>query len=97
MNVHHVRWLYHSKGISPEGRALHELSLKYNLKQLVREPTRFNPDHLLDLVLTDMPNSISVKVSPKIRDHAAIITTLKHSVPKTSTHYREYFVFKEAN
>ena len=48
MNVHHIRWLKHSRENSPEGIALQEFSSKFGFKQCVREPTR--GIYLLDLI-----------------------------------------------
>ena len=48
MNVHERTWLRYSNGTSLEGRELQNMSVVHGLEQLIREPTRLNPDHLLD-------------------------------------------------
>ena len=53
MNVHKRRWLLHSARDSVEGWELKSMCRELGLKQMVSSPTRYN--HLLDLVLTDLP------------------------------------------
>ena len=79
INVHHVRWLYFSNRIAPEGRELCKLCGEYGLRECVREPTREN--HLLDLVLTDMDTAVACEVLPEISDHRVILATLQLSAP----------------
>ena len=79
MNVHHERWLRHSTGTSAEGRALFNVVAELGLKQQVKEPTRFQPNHLLDLVLTDMV-VVRCEVLPKIADHAVVAVEVEWQV-----------------
>jgi len=94
LNVHHVQWLYHSTGVTTEGKLLHKVCLQHGLRQLVKEPTRIN--NLLDLVLTDLDDVNSV-VLPQIGDHSAVLTTVKLATPEKATHTRTFYVFSKAN
>eukprot|EP00973_Karenia_brevis_P035304 4868915-Karenia_brevis.AAC.1 len=58
-NVHEESWLRFSAGTSPEGRELHEITVEYGMQQYVNEPTR--ESYLLDLVLSDMGDSVTTK------------------------------------
>ena len=51
LNCHHARWLYHSAGVSTEGRALHRFCMENGFQEFVKQPTR--QSYLLDLVLSD--------------------------------------------
>ena len=68
MNVHHERWLG-SRTSSPAGEALRLVCSDRGLKQLVRGPTH-EAGNRLDLVLTTMPDAVSVCVGHKVTDIA---------------------------
>ena len=55
VNVHSKRWLMHSSGETLERTRLQEICQDEGLKQIVQDPTR--KEYLLDLVMTDIPNS----------------------------------------
>ena len=55
LNVHNERWLRHSNANNAEGTALKAACDETGLKQIVTQPTR--EEHLLDLVLTNMPDA----------------------------------------
>ena len=65
------RWLAYSDGNTREAEMMRDMCLKNELRQLVREPTRY--ENLLDLVLTDI-ESASVFVSSKVADHSVVTT-----------------------
>ena len=71
LNVHARRWLRYSSGESAEGEALHDFACRFGLKQLVKEPTREDPDNLLDVALTDVERT-TCTVLPRIADHKLI-------------------------
>ena len=71
MNVHEPSWLTFSHGSTPEGKALHKLCLDKGWKEHVRAPTR--KQYLLDLVLSDLSNSVKTEVLPSIADHKLIL------------------------
>ena len=93
MNVHHIRWLYYSNGISPEGRRLKDIADDFDLRQMVREPTR--GEYLLDLVLSDL-EECTAKVHAKIADHSMIEASFQIPVPKQRIMKREVWHFKNA-
>ena len=66
-NVHHLSWLRHSHSTTPEGVRLKSLVHDLGLSQRVRTPTR--GQCLLDLVITDLPNLLTIEVVSKIADH----------------------------
>ena len=80
VNVHIRRWLRFSSGESPEGILLQDICLSAGLQQSVKEPTR--NDHLLDLVLTDIPGT-EIMLGGKIQDHKFVLTKFNFSVPAT--------------
>ena len=88
MNVHHERWLRYSNGTSAEGRALQKVAAEFGLKQHVKKPTRFQPDHLLDLVLSDMEVA-SCEVLPVIADHAVVAVDFELQVEEERTQLRK--------
>ena len=79
INIHQKSWLKYSAGNTPEGSLLYNVSVEEGLKQLVKEPTRY--EYLLDLVLTDIPGTCT-KVGGKIRDHRYVMTTLQCTILK---------------
>ena len=92
LNCHHIKWLYHSSGMSTKGRALHRFAMENGLEQMVKAPTR--KEYLLDLVLSDLDESVSVRVLPPIADHNVVFANLRFSldhnegIPRTVWNYR---------
>ena len=54
-------------------------------------------EHLLDLVLTDLQNSVTCKVEPKLADHALVLAKVFLEVPKEVPVEREKSLFGEAD
>ena len=94
LNVHSVRWLYHSAGESVEGRCLAEAAKRLGLRQLVREPTRGK--YLLDIALTDVADC-SARPTSAVADHRGVLTTVKFKVPQVAVHTREAWSFRDAD
>ena len=80
LNCHHARWLYHSNGVSTEGRALERLRLSNGFQEFVRKPTR--EKYLLDLVLTDMSDAVSTRLLPKIAAHHGVLACFNFSLER---------------
>ena len=95
LNVHHVRWLRFSTGISVEGSALLNFCMQYGFKQMVNKSTR--EDNLLDLVLTDLPDILSTEVYNKIADHNRVRCQITFEIPESTPTSREVFIFKDAS
>ena len=93
LNVHHARWLYHSSGVSPEGRLLKEVCDTHGLLQIVREPTR--NQYLLDSCLTDIARC-KCKVGPQIADHRIIVVSTPIARLQSKTIEREVWFFQKA-
>ena len=64
------------------------------LKQTVSEPAR--EDHLVDLVLTDIP-TMKAGVIPGIADNCMVQTSLRFKVPERTSVEREVWQFNEAD
>ena len=79
INTHHRKWLRHSSGNKVIGERLHNICHEAGLKQLVRELTR--GDYLLDLVLSDIPELLSVRVLLEISDHRVVCVDMHVTVP----------------
>ena len=79
INVHHRKWLRFSNDNTTIGERLHDICHEAGLKQVVNEPTR--GDYLLDLVLTDIPELLTVRVLPEISDHRVVCIDLHVAVP----------------
>ena len=94
-NVHHARWLRHSTGTTPEGKALYYFCTAHGLEERVRKPTR--GENLLDLVLTDLHGEVQCTVQPKLADHQAVLVNVQLNLPKTVTVQREYWLFNKAD
>ena len=94
-NAHHIGWLRHSHSTTPEGSRLKRFSQEHGLSQRVKSPTR--GPYLLDLVLTDLPNLLTVEVISEITDHRAL--SLRFSAPPISFESlpRKVWVFSQAN
>ena len=71
VNCHHARWLFHSSGVSTEGRALHRFCMSNGFQEFVKKPTR--EDYLLEVVLSDMGDVVSTRVFPPIADHNLVL------------------------
>ena len=75
LNIHHKRWLRYSSSNSVEGSTLLEFCLQHGFKQMIKTPTRDN--HLLDLVITDLPDDVVAHVHGQIADYSTIKYQLK--------------------
>ena len=95
MNCHHKEWLRHSSHTGPEGRALFQFCAAQGFDERVRTPTR--GDHLLDLVLTDLEDSVHCEVSAKLVDHALVKGTVHFGLPTTTVTDRECWLFRKAD
>ena len=94
MNIHHSPWLRFSSGCSAEGQALRNICDEAGLLQKVREPTR--NQYLLDLVLTDMSDTLKVEVLPAITDHKLVMSRLHIATPTHHAVTRFVWDFKQA-
>ena len=92
--MHSIRWLTHSAWESAEGRLLRDISDQLGLRQLVTEPTRGK--YLLDLVLTDVPDSTAWPCAA-VADHKGVLTQVKFQIPETASHQRDVWHFREAD
>ena len=95
MNIHHRKWLVHSAWNTAEGEALQDMCARQGLQQLVRGPTR--EEHLLDLVISDLGNLVSVTVCPKLADHSVVVAKLAIKTDRPSTFEREVWQFEKAD
>ena len=93
--MHHRKWLRHSNGNTALGDELWDICREVGLKQLVREPTR--GDYLLDLVLSDVQELVSVRVLPELSDHRMVSIDLDVVVPAFQTVPRLVWDTKFAN
>ena len=94
MNIHHKKWLRHSAGNTAEGQELQDICTQYNLVEKVQAPTR--GQHLLDLVLTSMPDHTTAKLLPQIADHNGVLIQTRVDAEKTCTFQRQVFDFGKA-
>ena len=62
---------------------------------MVRKPTR--EDHLLDLVLTDVPTNTKCKVHPKIADHSVVTARVSMQAPTRTPITRVVWDFAKAD
>ena len=95
MNVHHRRWLRHSRDDSALGSRLHDICCDAGLKQLVKDPTR--GPYLLDLVLSDAQELLTVRVLPEISDHRVVCIDVEVSVPSFDPIPRIVWDFSKAD
>ena len=94
-NVHHKRWLKFSRENTRLGQELQDICDAAGLEQLVREPTRGK--HLLDLVLTSMPDVSKVKTLGSISDHRAVLCETKAQTSEIINVPREVWNFRDAD
>ena len=94
INVHSKRWLRYSKSNSAEGELLRLYCNELGLRQIVKEPTRY--DNLLDLVFTDMSDIIS-EVGPRVADHNYVVATTDVDVPEDVVVERSVWNYKKAD
>ena len=79
-NAHRIDWLRHSHSNTPEGSHLKRFCQEHGLSQRVKSVTR--GPYLLDLVLIDLPNLLTVEVINEITDYRAL--SLRFSSPPIS-------------
>jgi len=94
LNIHHKKWLRFSRENSQLGERLLHICQDNGLKQVVKERTR--GDYLLDLVLTDVSELMSVKVLPELSDHKVVCVDLEVAVPSFADIPREVWDFEHA-
>ena len=81
-NAHHTDWLGSVSPTHCQGRAALDFANISGCDQLVSEPTH-RSGNALDLVFTDVPSVVSVRVSSNIgtSDHSASSVELQTSFP----------------
>lgn len=94
INARANSWPRFSNRTSPEGRELHMFCRERGLEEKVGSPTR--NDHLLDLVLTDLDDSISARVIPGISDHEAVFIDFNFPLPEAIDVERTVFQYSKA-
>ena len=84
-NMPHIDW---SSMTASDSKCNEFLSfvLRNGLCQHVHSPTRLNPDHILDLLLTNTPSVREVVVGELFSDHKLIRATLNLSLKKLPNH-----------
>ena len=93
LNLHSKRWLCHSASNSKEGEMMREWCRGAGFRQIVRQPTR--GAHLLDLGITDI-ESASATVAAQIADHSSVIIKLNITLPRTLSHSRKVWTYRNA-
>ena len=94
LNIHHVRWLKHSSGNTPQGNLLWDCVQEFGLRQIVKEPTRNN--YLLDLVLTHH-DKVKVSVHGALADHKSLLIEVPDAVERKIFKPRTVFHYSHAN
>ncbi len=95
INIHHRKWLRHSRDNSTIGERLWNVCKGHGLKQLVSDPTR--GPYLLDLVLADIGEFLKVQVLPELADHKVVSIDLDVLVPTCADVPREVWNFRKAD
>ena len=73
---------------------LHDLGME----QVVRQPTRFGPDNVLDLVITNTPQLIPrVEIMPGISDHETVYFEYKSKVVPKNNRTEPFPIYGKAN
>ena len=86
-NAHHREWLGSSTRTDNHGLNAHLFCTQSGSQQLVMGPTRYNPDNCLDLVMTNVPDVVSVAVGAPIgltsdHSHLSIRVAVQQVVPQ---------------
>ena len=95
LNLHHKKWLVHSLCNTTQGQICQDVCKSFNLRQLVRQPTR--EKNLLDLYLTDAPHLTTVNCLPAIADHAGVLAEVHITVTHEAPLSRVVWDFSKAN
>ena len=95
INIHHRKWLRHSRENSAIGERLWSVCKDSGLKQHVAEPTRGL--YLLDLVLADVGELLKVQVLPELADHKVVCIDLDVLVPVCDETTRQVWNFHKAD
>ena len=95
INIHHKKWLKHSRDNTALGERLWSICRETGLKQCVRDPTRKN--HLLDLVMSDVSEWLKVQVLPEISDHRVVSIDVDVAVSMTPEIVRDVWDFAKAD
>ena len=93
LNIHQKSWLKYSSNDTPAGKTLQDICARAGLRQLVKTPTR--KEHLLDLVLTDIP--AKTIIGGKIQDHAYVLANLSFAIHRSKEQTREVWDYKNAD
>ena len=88
------KWLRFSPENTPNGEKMENICAKHNLTETVRQPTR--GPNLLDLVLTTAPSLTKNTTTPKIADHAGILTEMQMEIPKEMQIKRKVWDYNKA-
>ena len=59
-----------------------DICKNFAFSEMVKQPTREDPDHLLDLVLTNNGTNTKTKLLPKMADHLGVLTTISTPFPQ---------------
>jgi len=94
LNVWQKKWLRFSPENTPIGEKMEGICAKQNLTETVRQPTR--GPNLLDLVLTTAPSLVKNIITPKVADHAGILTEMQMEIPKEMQIKRTVWDYKKA-
>ena len=73
LNIHHRSWLTFANGNTSVGEWLWGTCREFNLKQIVKGPTR--EQYLLDLCLTDLEHT-KCTIHPPIADHSILLMSM---------------------
>ena len=73
---------------------MRDISDQLGMRQVVTEPTRGK--YVLDLVLTDVPGC-TARPCAAVADHKDVLTHVTFKIPKTASHQREVWHFREAD
>ena len=95
VNIHHRKWLRHSRENSAIGELLWNISREEGLKQLVSDPTRGN--YLLDIVLADVGEMLKVSVLSSLADHRVVCMDMNVVIARTCGISREVWNLQRAD
>lgn len=95
LNVNHQSWLRRSNSTTPAGIALFDFCSTVGLFERTKVPTR--GCHLLDLVLTDVPDIVSTTVHAGVSDHLMVLAEVALPVTAQRTEERWVWLYKSAD
>ena len=91
VNIHHRKWLRHSRESTAIGKRLWNISRDAGLKQLVSDPTC--GDCLLDIVRADVRDMVKVSESPSLANHRVDSLDINVNIKKIEAILREVWNF----